>query len=234
MVEHGVRLSRDQVNALNGAEQLEYYTFYCNDILCRNENSKTGKKCWNLSLPVETSCRCNAPCKKGCYACKGRQILPNVLGGYYRNWRLWDNDPRNYEEQICAKLAKTPLPFFRYSDAGDIPSMEYFAMMVRIALRFPDIRFLVYTKQYEIVNKWLDQNEKLPDNLTVRFSYWDKSWEVPNPHNLPRAWVSFKKLDKNPDYPAKAFTCHCNPGTTCSTCGVCFNKKVNDVIFHEH
>ena len=35
-------------------------------------------------------------------------------------------------------------------------------------------------------------NGKLPNNLNIVFSAWDKLWEVPNPHELPVAYVEFK------------------------------------------
>ena len=38
------------------------------------------------------------------------------------------------------------LTLCRYNDAGDIPDAEYFDMMVRVAIRLPEVKFLCYTK----------------------------------------------------------------------------------------
>ena len=72
-------------------------------------------------------------------------------------------------------------------------------MTLRVARKNPEVKFMAYTKKYDLVNKYFDKGGKeFPDNYTLRFSEWDKSWEVPNPHNLPVATVAFKDAEKNP------------------------------------
>jgi hypothetical protein len=92
---------------------------------------------------------------------------------------------------------------------------------------------MAFTKQYEIVNEWIDKNGELPKNLNVLFSAWDILWQIPNPHNLGIAYVDFDDKRLNPVFPKNAFIC---PGrvTTCSACGVCFNKRVKAVVFAQH
>lgn len=220
---------------LSYKDKIEYWCRYTNVISASNKNSKTGTNCYVVSLPPDMSCRKDAECyKKGCYCRKGRQIFPNCLGSYYRNWRLWKENPERYEQMINDLLDWKPLKYFRYNDAGDIPSIEYLDMMARIAEKNPDVKFLAYTKKYDLVNQWLDIHGAFPSNLVVRFSYWSKFWFVPNPYNLPGAWVKFKKAKFNPLFPSQIFTCSCKKGQTCSECGICWNTKVHDVAFNQH
>ena len=98
----------------------------------------------------------------------------------------------------------------------------------------PEISFLVYTKKYDMVNEYLDHH-RIPSNLCVRFSMWDNTWIVPNPHNLPLSFVDFKDQTRNVSIPKNAFKCKGNHAdVTCTSCGVCFNKKVKNVVFKQH
>ena len=55
----------------------EYYSNASDKILVGTGNTKTGKDCLTLSVPT-SECRKDAPCKKGCYCLKGRQVMPQV------------------------------------------------------------------------------------------------------------------------------------------------------------
>lgn len=227
--------TREELQKLTYAERVDYYSHINNLLSINNGNAKTGIGCLTMSMPP-ISCRTDAPCKKGCYCMKGHQVYPTVVGAYYRNWRLWNEDPINFEKQLEAFITFSGAILFRYNDAGEIPDEKFLAMMFRIAEKLPEVKFLAYTKKYEMINEFLDEGNKIPNNLTIRFSYWDKDWEVPNPYNLPTAYVDFKDTDKNPIFPNKTFSCPAIGGSpiTCSSCKVCWNKAVKSVKFHQH
>lgn len=213
-------------------EYIDFLACQSNEISMSNNNSKTGKACLNVSMPVCT-CRADAPCKKDCYACKGCQQIAVVQGAYYRNLRLYNEDPDGFFEQVYYKVKFSGLPKVRWFDSGDIPDYEFFDRMVKLCLKTPDTSHMAFTKQYEIVNEWIDKNGPLPKNLNILFSAWDILWQIPNPHNLGIAYVDFDDKRLNPEFPKNAFVC---PGrvTTCSACGVCFNKRVKAVVFAQH
>lgn len=203
-----------------------------NEISMSNNNSKTGKACLNLAFPLVT-CRPDAPCRYECYAGKGCQQIAVVQGAYYRNMRLYYDNPDNFFEQIYCKIKFSGLPKVRWFDSGDIADAEFFDRMIELCKRTPDVKHMAFTKKYEIVNEYIDKNGKLPDNLNVMFSAWHKMWYIPNPHNLGIAYIDFNDKSLNPEFPKNAFIC---PGrdSTCSACGACFNKKLKAVIFHQH
>lgn len=219
------------------AEKVEFYANSSNMISANNGNRKTGKACLTLSFPT-ISCREDAPCKLSgkCYCLKGPQAYyVTVLGAYYRNWRLWNEDPKRFEEQVNAAICFNGLPLFRWCDAGDFPDFEFFLMTLRVARKNPEVKFMAYTKKYDLVNKYFDKGGKeFPENYTLRFSEWDKSWEVPNPHNLPIATVAFADCRKNTEIAKNAFWCKGGKETTCSSCRACWNKKIKQVVFQQH
>ena len=213
-------------------EYIDFLASKSNEITMSNHNSKTGIACLNLAFPVCT-CRSDAPCKSTCYACKGRQTMTKVQAAYYKNWRLYNDDPDNFFEQVYYKVKFSGLPKVRLFDSGDFPSSDFLSRLVDLCKKTPNTKYMAFTKQYEIVNEYIDKNGSLPDNLNIIFSAWDKLWNVPNPHNLGIAYVDFKDKRLNPEFPKNAFVC---PGreSTCSACGVCFNKNLKSVIFHQH
>ena len=217
-------------------DYINYLAAKSNEINLSHSNSKTGPCCNNLAMPTCT-CREDAPCKAtGCYCMKGTQAMSNVVAAYMRNLRIYNENPRDFWDQVKFKIKHTPLPLFRWFDAGDIPSYEFFEGMVELAREFPSIRFMSFTKKYDIVNKWIDANGNIPDNFNIIFSAWHIGWDVPNPHDLPMAYVDFKDSTLNPEFPNGATGCpnQKNKVVTCSTCQKCWNKKVKAVVFKQH
>lgn len=213
-------------------EYIDFLASKSNEISMNNKNSKTGVACLNIAFPV-CSCRDDAPCKSGCYATKGCQQFAKVQAAYYRNFRIYNDNPDNFFEQVYYKIKFANLPKVRWFDSGDIPEYDFFVRMVELCKKTPDLKHMAFTKKYEIVNEYIDKNGKLPDNLNVVFSAWHKLWNVPNPHGLAIAYVDFNDKSLNPEIPKNAFVC---PGreSTCSACGACWNKKLKAVVFKQH
>lgn len=215
-------------------DRMEYISLLANktdEINMGNNNSKTGTACLNLAFPT-CVCRPDAPCKKGCYARKGCQSMCVVQGAYYRNLRLYNCDSSDFFSQVRSKIKYSGLKMVRLFDSGDFPDEEFLYRVCDLCNEFPNVKFMAFTKKYELVNDYLDRHI-LPDNFNILFSAWDKTWNVPNPHNLGIAYVDFKDKEMNPVIPKNAFKC---PGreATCSCCGMCWNKRVKAVVFDEH
>ena len=216
----------------NKKDYIDFLANQSNEINMGNNNSKTGKACLTLAFPTCT-CRSDAPCRKTCYASKGFQQMTNVQAAYYRNLRLYYDDPDNFFEQVYCKVKFSGLPKVRIFDSGDFPDMAFLVRLVELCNKTPNTKYMAFTKQYELVNDYISKNGKLPDNLNIIFSAWDKLWEVPNPHGLGVAYVDFDDKRLNPEIPKNAFMC---PGreSTCSACGACWSKKLKAVVFHQH
>lgn len=191
--------------------------------------SKLGTGIPALNLPAGITCRTDAPCKKKCYACKGRFIFNNVKESCMRNLRVWQEDPIRFEKEVAgiAQFAQ----YFRWHSSGDIVNAEYLQMMVRVAEECRATKFLAFTKQYEIVNAYLNAGNLLPENLSIVYSAWG-DFIPENPHNLPMAYVRFKK--EKCEIPEYAMECsgycgECVGGKSCWNMG-----KGEAVVFNEH
>lgn len=165
---------------------------YTNEITISKGNQKTGF-IPSVSLSPITTCRADAPCKRTCYACKLCRLRKTVADSYQHNLDVFKRAPDVFFAQVEAVAKLTN--YFRYFVSGDIPNKHFLYYIVKTALNCPNCKFLVFTKQYEIVNEYLLDlemcNNKLPDNLQIILSGWG-AWQPPNPHNLPMSQVIFK------------------------------------------
>ena len=200
-------------------------------------NSKLGSDIPSVNLPAGITCREDAPCYKKCYARKGRFSFPHIKDLNSINLRIWQEDPRQFERDIM--IAAFKAKYFRWHSSGDIPDAEYLDMMVRVAQRIPDTKFLCFTKKFELVNAYVEGAGDLPSNLHIVFSAWG-DWLPENPYGFPMAYIHFKRSDMQ--LPSHARQCPKYCGDCVMTGCSCWDLKqgfqdddsVDCVVFEEH
>lgn len=185
-------------------------------------NSKLGK-IPNLSLPPGTTCRPGAPCfGDGCYALKAWRMFPSVRKAWDGNLALWQEQPVRFEQDLSDWLYAGAPEFFRWHVGGDVPDNKYFRMMLRQAYAFPDIKFLAFSKRWDII----PVAPKLPANFSLIFSAWPK---LPRPPAYPPvAWLS-----EDPRKPQEYFKCRGNCSQGCHRCWDA-GKLGIDIVFDRH
>lgn len=191
-------------------------------------NSKMGSVP-SVSLPSIKTCR-QCACQSKCYAQKLERLRPAVRNAYQHNLEVLINEPETYWREVEASVMMSR--FFRFHVSGDIPTAEYLANMVAIAGRNSHCEILCFTKRYEMVNAFIEQNGDLPNNLHMVFSGW-VGLEMVNPFALPEAHVRYR--DGSTTAQENAIEC----GGNCTECalteGGCWNlQKGQQVIFNEH
>lgn len=152
----------------------------------------------------------------------------SVSNAYARNLDILSEDPASYWLQVKAAASMTR--FFRYHVSGDIPNGEYLAAMVQTAEELPGTTFLAFTKQFPIVNAYLNNGGTIPANLVIIYSNWG-AWKCENPHNLPVCEVILKGSEPAPDWKVCGGNC-----TECACRGVgCWEVKHGETIaIYEH
>jgi len=184
-----------------------------------NANSKMGNVASVSILPF-LSCpgRCAGSCGVKCYAAKLANLRPSVLKSYARNQALAMYRPDLYWAQV--NVAVMSVRYFRFHVSGDILNRDYFDHVVEVARSNQKTEILMFTKRYEIVNKWIADNGELPENLHILFSGWENLKPV-NPHKLPETNV-FKSEDEIRDEwklcGGNCFNCACR-GVGCWQAG---------------
>lgn len=192
--------------------------------------SKLGEAIPSINLPAVETCRPDAPCARLCYARKGRFSMTHTAQLLSDNLAIWREDPQGFETAAIA--AAYFARFFRWHSSGDIVDADYLAMMVRVANACPDTRFLCFTKKYELVNAFLSEGNAFPANLSMVFSAWG-NFLPENPHNLPTAYIRFKKVQT--PIPADALPCSGYCGACVQGGKSCWHlKSGQSVVFNQH
>ena len=187
-------------------------------------NTKLGR-IPNISLPPIKSCKHCKHCKNDCYALKAYKMYKVTRESWDNNLSLAKKDIVKYMINIVEYLDKHYPTFFRWHVSGDIINQEYYDYIEHIAAVFPSIKFLVFTKEYQIDFK-IDSK---PANLSVVFSAWPTMPDNEIRYDLPISWMQDGTEARIPD---NALVC---PGN-CETCGMCFSLSSigRDVYFLKH
>lgn len=125
---------------------------------------------------------CHNTCGPDCYAAKIANLRPYVLRSYAINTAIALLRPDLYWKQINMIVGLNR--YFRFHVSGDIIDKTYFSEMVNCAINNPHCQILAFTKQFEIINAWIDENGDLPENLHILFSGWTNLKPI-NPHGMP-------------------------------------------------
>lgn len=184
-------------------------------------NSKLGGAIPSINLPAGITCRPDAPCFKGCYALKGNFLFANVRKSHIDNLNLYNNNPDGYFKEIVEKTKFST--YARFFSSGDIPDNAYFAKMVEVARINKNTRYLLFTKKGYIINDYISNGGKIPNNLRIIFSEW-YNWTQPNQYNFPTSNIL-------QDGDSKGFIC----SGKCAECLKCWHlKKGQKVLFKKH
>lgn len=116
---------------------------------------------------------CDSCENNGCYAVRDAKFHHNsVLPAVIENTLLLRNNIVELSNQIITALKNDQsIKMIRWHASGEIDSLAHWQMILGIAHIFPDRLFYIYTKRFEIVCPWLDNNN-LPKNLILNFSVW--------------------------------------------------------------
>ena len=190
--------------------------------LCISSGNRKIGRVMNVSLPPIVTCSNCKECKFFCYDVKACLQYPDtVIDARIRNYMVFKKDINTYFQRIDdAMNRRRKNKFFRWHVAGDIINYDYFSRMVENAKNHPDFIIWTYTKNYNVVNKYVADHGgnrfiAIPHNFTIMFSEWD-GMPLNNPYNFPVFSVKMKNGNKNhgADYFNNLYKC---PGN----CDVC-------------
>ena len=179
------------------------YTAHGDDmhVIC-TENTKTHLLAIGL-LPLIT---CHARCRKTCGQVKPGRYLPDCYAARIANARplnmrrlaintaIYLLDPVKYWREIDGVMKCQR--FMRLFDSGDANLPGYFDGLCKVLEANPHCHLQGFTKCFEIVNTYIDNHGKLPDNLHLLFSGWFDMLPD-NPHGLPESRVYENELPEN-------------------------------------
>ena len=200
-------------------------------------NRKTGAAVPSVSLIPVADCGNCKVCAGGCYDVRNVCFQKSVQVSRAVNSAIYHTDPAAYFAAVrkFVRFAR----FFRWHVGGDVVNLDYWKNVVSIAVDTPKCEFLIFTKEFDLVNGWIDAGGVIPSNLHVIFSDW-RGIEMNNKYNLPvSSPVWFDKagneIGRGPHCTAAAVWCPGSCENCAAVCGGCWGlKKGETVLFHAH
>jgi hypothetical protein len=188
--------------------------------------NKKLKNIASFSLPPVQSCLNHKHCALKCYAQKAYKAYPNVKKAYNRNYQIVKNDLDDFKSQMMEFLDSYEKQYFRIHVSGDFFSQEYLDTWLEICAKYPNIRFLAFTKSY-----WLKYENKT-GNLSIVFSTFDTMPE--NTDNKLSEKYGFPIARAGAINPASEKYIDCLDD--CSKCKSCWHlsETGNNVFFKYH
>ncbi len=194
-------------------------------------NRKTGIIPSVSLLPVIDCGNCKI-CSHSCYDLRHDMIYKEGINTRATNSAIFRKDPDRYFREIEAWLTLNNPHAFRWHIGGDIKNATYFRGMIKVAKNFPDIRFLAFTKMFNLVNAELTEGNYLPGNLQILFSGWPGQRMI-NVYGLPSSHPLYPDGTTSAHEGAKLCTGNC---TEClAEKRLCWYLKTNEeVVFPLH
>jgi hypothetical protein len=119
--------------------------------------------------------------------------------------------------------------YFRWHDSGDIQSIDHLHKIVQVCKLTPDTKHWLPTREYKIVEDYIDQYGSLPDNLIVRLSAHKVDFAPPS-KLAKRLGVQTSSVVTSKD-----FTCPSSKQSNkCLECRACWDKSIDNVSYSKH
>lgn len=168
----------------------------------------------------------NSVCSN-CYAEGGFYLMPNTREALNRRFQSLSN-PLWVSAMVQSIRLNEKSGFFRWHDSGDIQSVTHLRMICEVCEQIPEVNFWLPTREYSLVESYLQQFGSFPSNLTVRLS----AYLVGNDGPVSIA----KRLGLTVSGVKEAgFNCPASKqGNKCGNCRLCWNKSHFSVNYHLH
>lgn len=187
-----------------------------------NGNTKLGKSILNFNIPTSSCMHTTPECRKYCYAKKGAFNYPNVKRSMLNNLLLTPTEA--FAGTIIEELKQhRDVKYVRVHSCGDFYNQEYFDKWNLVAKKNPKVRFLAYTRNYDI-----DFSSK-EDNFAIYYSIDDGTKKMNDTLELRSSVIPHERPYAHMEKTDKGYAC----ASKCKVCKACFYGKV-DIAFPVH
>lgn len=158
------------------------------------DNKKTNIT--SVSLPPIICCGNCHGCWCLCYDIRNTCYRGSVMKARAKNLAILEVDRDRYFKEIEDHIFMVRV--FRWHDGGDIIDADYLQRIIDMAIRSPWCKMHIFTKMYDLVNNWCDENgvENFPSNLLLLFSAWPGE-SMENPYDFPVCYLLFPGEEDN-------------------------------------
>ena len=178
---------------------------------------------------------------EGCYALKGlfaRYAKTINPAQYARLESLKNDDWSDAMAFLINHYHKHSHVYFRWHSSGDIQDLAHLIKICHVAFNTPDVFHWLPTREYKIVNEYIEIVGDIPANLNIRLSAHMVDQSIP----VVPAQLTSSSVFKMAPAPARSWICPAqDQGNKCDgrseggmNCRACWDRTVKEVSYHKH
>lgn len=180
-------------------------------------------------------------CIDKCYAASTIKRFKDACYHRIANTLQLRNDIEKHFQDIEKCIIDNNIRIVRYTESGEVESLEQFEHLVNLAKKLVNVRFYLYTKNYQVLRDFFTTSE-LPENMIVLISVWGNFGK--SEYNEFKTHKNIKCFAVNSDLHCNVFCpaytlnkngkAKLNTNITCAHCGLCFNSSADIIGCYEH
>lgn len=166
---------------------------------------------------------------------------PGVMKGWQDRMRGTLDNPRWSTAMVeLVTWAGERSPWFRWHDSGDLMYVGHLHAIAEVAAFTPNVRHWLPTREYGLVEQYLEHGGRIPENLCIRLSAFmiGEAPELPAElAHLPTSTVNTERgkpvqvSDRRKDsIECRAYT----RGGECGSCRACWDPRVKNISYPTH
>ena len=160
-----------------------------------------------------------------CYARRIQKFRPNVDKAWRKNLELYRSSERElWVEAASLLISKRSKGYHRWFDSGDLDSMEMLQDIVEVALRTPDVKHWLPTREINLIERY---EGVFPVNLVVRVSSPMVNMKPLSFKNTSTVHVSGGDYEGH-QCPAP------DQGNSCGDCRACWDSTIDNISYRKH
>ena len=133
------------------------------------------------------------------------------------------NDPRWVDGMV---ILISDLAYFRWFDSGDIQGVKHLDNIVEVCKRTQQTKHWLPTKEWDIVDRWIETRGDFPNNLTVR-----RSMHMIDMFPIEDGiWSSVSTDNSKVTCPSSLNGLSCKE----NQCRKCWDKNAYNITYKEH
>lgn len=180
-----------------------------------------------------------------CYALKLQKLRPSVNKGWVNNYTkattMIANNPDRWVDacvfQINRISNKTGETYHRWFDSGDLQSVDMLSAICKVAVKTPQIKHWLPTREAKIVKDYTQSGGEVPDNLVIRVSSTmigdapisghahtstvHRKGATPHGHSCPASSEAHRAMRED-------------RAANCGNCRACWDKSIPNVSYPLH
>ena len=171
----------------------------------------------------------------GCYALKGlfARYAKTIEPAQYARLESLKND--DWADAFLINHYSDK--YFRWHSSGDIQDLNHLIKICHVAFNTPDIFHWLPTREYKVVNEYIEIVGDIPANLNIRLSAHMVDQSIPViPAQLTSSSVYTTQISE------KSWLCPAqDQGNKCDgrseggmNCRACWDRTVKEVTYHKH